>query len=92
MFSEKAEDAHLPLCWEVSSLFWIMGHFLQLLLLSLFTITPTLSLQWLSVHHHHGAEFPVQNSLALPGRDFSQYSFEDFFSPLEIYFSSSYSS
>lgn len=90
MSSEKAEDAQFPLCWEASSLFWIVEHFLHLLLLLLLPITPTLRLQWLSVDHHHGDEFCVQNNLAPQRRDFPNVSLP-FFSP-EIYFSSSYSS
>lgn len=79
MSSEKAEDAQFPLCWEASSLFWIVEHFLHLLLLLLLPITPTLRLQWLSVDHHHGDEFCVQNNLAPQRRDFSQCFFALFF-------------
>lgn len=88
--SEKAEAAQLPLCWETNSFIWIMGHFLRLLLLLLFTITPTLSLQFLSVDHHCGDEFCVQNNLTPPFPNIPLRFF--FFLQKNIYFSSSYSS
>lgn len=87
--SEKAEAAQLPLCWETNSFIWIMGHFLRLLLLLLFTITPTLSCSSSVLITTVVMNFVSRTTWHLR---FLIFLWDFFFSKKKIYFSSSYSS